>query len=263
MEGITMKLRTAIIVGVCATTAQLSTGAFSADVFSGYTLLKQETKEMQDDDFLNQGMTAVAKGATLFASIGKNGKSCETCHGQGGKRLDLKLIASYPVLDSKTQRPITLQQRVINMWSETLGNAPLKYESDDALALEAFVRNLARGQVVNVQTGGRMAPFIEQGKKLYEETRAGQLDMACGNCHSLYPGLKLRAQVLSQGQSNGFPLYRLADGKVVGVQTRMTQCYDQFRAEGYPYGSEEYTLLELYMNVRGNGLKIETPAVRF
>jgi sulfur-oxidizing protein SoxA len=75
--------------------------------------------------------------------------------------------------------------------------------------------------------------------------------------------LKLRAQVLSQGQSNGFPLYRLANGRVVGLQTRISQCFDQFRAEGYPYGSEENTLLELYINARGNGLKIETPAVRF
>lgn len=218
---------------------------------------------MQDDDFLNEGMVAVTTGRKLFASPGKNGKSCESCHGEGGKDLDLKHIASYPVLDVKTQRPITLQQRLINEWTEKLGNAPLKYESGDALALETFVRNLARGQVVSVKMDGEMAPFIEQGKKLYEETRAGQLDMACGSCHALYPGLKLRAQVLSQGQSNGFPTYRLANGRVVGVQTRISQCYDQFRADGYPYGSEENTLLELYMAARGNGLKIETPAVRF
>ena len=258
-----MKLRATVVSGICAATAIFSAVAYSAEVFSGYTLLKQETKEMQDDDFLNQGMATVEKGAKLFSRPGKNGKSCESCHEAKGKKLDPKQIATFPILDKKTQRPITLQQYVINKWTEVLGNEPLKYESDDALALEAFVRNLARGQVVNVQTGGKMAPFMDQGKKLYEETRAGQLDMACASCHALYPGLKLRAQVLSQGQSNGFPLYRLADGKVVGVQTRMKQCYDQFRAEGYPYGSEENSLLELYMNARGNGLKIETPAVRF
>lgn len=258
-----MKLKKTMTIAVSAVVIQMSPSAFSADVFSGYTLLKQETKEMQDDDFLNQGMSSVARGATLFSGAGKNGKSCESCHEKGGKKLDPKAIATFPILDKKTQRPVTLQQYVINKWTEVLGNEPLKYESDDALALETFVRNLARGQVINVKTDGKMAPFIEQGKKLYEETRAGQLDMACGSCHALYPGLKLRAQVLSQGQSNGFPLYRLADGKVVGVQTRMRQCYDQFRADGYPYGSEENTLLELYMGARSNGLKIETPAVRF
>jgi sulfur-oxidizing protein SoxA len=263
MGGKNMKLRSTIIAGACVVAAQAGMSALSAEVYSGYTLLKHETREMQDDDFLNQGMEAVERGKKLFASVGKNGKSCETCHGQGGKKLAPKVIATYPVLNNKSQRPITLQQHVIDEWTEKLGNAPLKYESSDALALEAFVRNLARGELVNVQTGGKMAPFYEQGKKLYEETRAGQLDMACANCHGYYPGLKLRAQVLSQGQSNGFPLYRLANGRVVGLQTRISQCFDQFRAEGYPYGSEENTLLELYINARGNGLKIETPAVRF
>lgn len=258
-----MKLKTLLRVIACGVIGHSSMTAHSAEVFSGYTLLKQETKEMQDDDFLNQGMASVEKGRTMFASAGKNGKSCESCHEKGGKNLNPKVIATFPALDKRTQRPITLQQYVINKWTELLGNAPLKYESDDALALEAFVRNLARGEVVNVSTGGKMAPFYEQGRKLYEETRAGQLDMACNNCHGYYPGLKLRAQVLSQGQSNGFPLYRLANGKVVGLQTRINQCYDQFRAEGHPYGSDAMTLLELYVNARGNGLKIETPAVRF
>jgi sulfur-oxidizing protein SoxA len=207
-------------------------------------------------------METVAKGAVLFSAQGRKGVSCASCHGEGGKKLDPKHIARYPVLDSKTKRPITLQQRVIDEWSEQLGNSPLKYESDDALALEAFVRHLARGQLVNVQTDGAMAPFYEAGQKLFE-TRAGQLNMSCNLCHENHAGEKLRAQVLSQGQTNGFPLYRLANGKVVGSQTRFNQCYDAFRAKPYPFGSEEYTLLELYANSRGNGLKIETPAVRF
>ncbi len=257
-----MKLKTAMILGAGLAAALSCASAFSADVFSGYTLLKKETKAMQDDDFQNQGMEAVAKGAAMFSAQGQNGKSCSTCHGEGGKKLVPKHIARYPVLDAKTHRPITLQQRILNEWAERLGNAPLKYESDEALALEAFVRNLAHGQVVNVQTGGAMAPFYEQGKQLFE-TRAGQLNMACNLCHDDHPGQLLRAQTLSQGQTNGFPTYRLANQKVVGTQTRINQCYKSIRAEEQPVGTEEFALMELYMNARGNGLKIETPAVRF
>ncbi len=257
-----MKLKTTIILSAGFATLCAGAGAFSAEPFSGYTLLRQETRAMQDDDFSNPGMEAVAKGAAMFTAIGKSGKSCSTCHGEDGKQLDAKHLARYPVLDARTKRPITLQQRVINEWAEQNGNAPLKYESDEALALEAYVRGLARGQTVNVQTDGAMAPFYEAGKKLYE-TRAGQLNMACSSCHDDFAGQKLRAQVLSQGQTNGFPLYRLATGKLTGSQTRFNQCYDAFRANPYPFGSEEYTLLELYANARGNGLKIETPAVRF
>jgi len=257
-----MKLKTTILLstGIAALCAYVS--AFSAEPFSGYTLLKQETKEMQDDDFVNPGMEAIAKGTAMFSASGKNGKSCASCHGEGGKKLDPRRLAQYPVLDAKTKRPISLQQRILNEWTEQLGNAPLKYESDDALALEALMRNLARGQVVNVQIDGAMSPFYEAGKKLYE-TRSGQLNMACNQCHDDFAGQKLRAQVLSQGQTNGFPLYRLATGKLTGAQTRFNQCFDAFRAKPYPFGSDEYTLLELYTNARGNGLKIETPAVRF
>lgn len=257
-----MKLKTAILLGAGLGTALSCASAFSGEVFSGYTVLQQSTKEMQDDDFLNLGMEAVAKGAKLFSAQGKNGKSCTTCHGENGKKLDPKRIAQYPVLDAKTKRPITLQQRIIDEWAERLGNAPLKYESGDAVALETFVRNLAHGQVVNVQTDGAMAPFIEQGKTLFE-ARAGQLNMACNLCHDHHPGQKLRAQTLSQGQTNGFPTYRLANSKVIGTQTRINQCFQSVRAEQQPVGSEAFALMELYLNAHGNGLKIETPAVRF
>jgi len=257
-----MKLKTAMLLGAGMTVALSCASAFSGEVFSGYTLLKKETREMQDDDFQNQGLESVAKGAAMFSTQGKNGKSCTTCHGEGGKKLDPKRIAQYPVLDAKTKRPITLQQRVINEWAEQLGNAPLKYESDDALALETFVRNLAKGEAVNVQTTGAMAPFYEQGKKLVEK-RGGQYNMACNLCHDDHPGQLLRAQTLSQGQTNGFPTYRLANQKVIGTQTRINQCYVSVRAEVQPTGTEAFALMELYMNARGNGLKIETPAVRF
>jgi sulfur-oxidizing protein SoxA len=257
-----MKLkRIALLVGGIIASG-LCASATPQEVYSGYTQLQQETKAMQDDDFLNPGMLGVTRGAVMFALPGRSGKSCASCHGVGGKDLNVKHIARYPVLDDKTRRPITLQQRIINEWTERLGNPPLEYEGDIALTLEAFVRNLARGQLVDVQTDGDMAPFYAAGKKLFE-TRSGQLNMACNLCHDKHAGDMLRAQVLSQGQTNGFPLYRLATGRLTGVQTRIDECFDAIRAEPYPYGSEEYTLLELYMNARGNGLRIETPAVRF
>jgi sulfur-oxidizing protein SoxA len=257
-----MKLKKMMFVGAGFAIAVSSAMAFSEELYSGYSLLQAETKEMQDDDFMNPGMDAVARGGKMFATPGNKGAACTNCHGEGGKKLDPKRIASYPVLDVKTQRPVTLQQRVINCWIEQAGNLPLVYEGDDALALEAFVRNLARGQVVNVQIDGAMAPHYEKGKQLFEK-RGGQYNMACNLCHDHHPGQKLRAQVLSQGHTNGTPQYRLESGKVIGAQTRINQCFRSVRAEERAPGNEEYALMELYMNARGNGLKIETPAVRF
>lgn len=229
---------------------------------SGYEYLKAESQEMQDDEFQNPGMQWVEAGAERFNTPGANGESCGSCHGEEGEKLDPARIARYPVYDATLKRPVTLQQRIHMESEQRLGNKPMGYDSKEALQLEVFVRHLARGQKVNVQTTGPMQRYYEKGDKIYH-TRAGQLDMACTLCHDLYAGQKIRANTLSQGQSNGYPAYRLKNGRINGLHSRFNQCYRQFRAEKMPLGNEDYVALEVYVNARGNGLEIETPGVRF
>ena len=93
--------------------------------------------------------------------------------------------------------------------------------------------------------------------------RWGQVDIACHQCHDYHAGATFRGQKLTQGQSNGFPVYRFTEGNVVGVQERITECLTNLRAEPYELGSEEYINLEVYMSARSNGLKIETPGIRY
>lgn len=233
-----------------------------AEPKSGYEYLQQESKEMQDDDFMNPGMNAVEAGATMFQAAGTNGKSCASCHGESGEKLDTARIAAYPVFNEKLGKPVTLQQQIHICWTNMLKNEPLKYDSPNALNLEVFVRNLARGEKVNVQINGPMRPYWEKGETIYH-SRAGQLDMSCNLCHVNYAGLKIRANTLSQGQSNGFPAYRLKNGKINGLHSRFNGCYRQFRASELEPGNDDYVALEVYVNARGNGLTIETPGVRF
>jgi sulfur-oxidizing protein SoxA len=68
--------------------------------------------------------------------------------------------------------------------------------------------------------------------------------------------------VLSQGQSNGFPTYRLKWQKLGSLHRRFRGCNKQVRAKPYGYGSDEYVNLELFVASRGNGLPVETPAIR-
>ena len=75
-------------------------------------------------------------------------------------------------------------------------------------------------------------------------------------------GLNLRAERVSQGQINGFPSYLLRWSKVASVHKRIQYCNEQARAVPFSINSEEYNALQLYLSFRGNGLKIETPAVR-
>lgn len=229
---------------------------------SGYDFLSPESQQMQDDDFENPGSIVVDTGADMFVTAGKNGKSCASCHGDDGGKLDVKHLATYPVFDKKLNKPITLQQKIHMELESKLGNEKLKYDSKEVLALEVFVRNLARGEKVNVKVDGPMKPFFEKGKEIYH-ARSGQLNMACTQCHDSYYGKRIRANLLSQGQSNGYPAYRLKNGKVNGLHSRFNGCYKNFRATKSKPGNDDYVALEVYLGWRGNGLMIEAPGIRF
>lgn len=237
--------------------------ALSLEPVSGYALLDESTRAMQDDDFENPGMVAVDRGSELFHELRPDEEyRCSDCHGEDGAELDPEAIARYPVFDPNLGGVVTLQKRINHCWEIHLDRFPLNPGHSSLIALETYVRNLARGRPVNVQTDGPVAPLLERGQQLYN-TRFGQLDLACRHCHIQHQGQMLRGQKLSQGQANGFPEYRLGKGRITSFQQRMTECFASFRAEPFEYGSEEYDLLELYVTSRGNGLPIETPAVRF
>jgi len=234
-----------------------------AEPLSGYVFIDESTQAMQDDEFENPGMVTVDYGSELFHEHREDEEySCSSCHGEDGAELDTRRIASFPVFDANLGGLVTLQERVNYCWEISMDRFPLTLGHADLIALETFVRNRARGEEVNVQTDGEMAPLIARGEALYN-TRFGQLDMACRHCHVQHQGQMLRGQRLSQGQANGFPEYRLGRGRITSLQQRLTECFVSFRAEPFEAGSEEYRLLELYVMSRGNGLKIETPAVRF
>jgi len=232
------------------------------EIKSGYEYLTPATQEMQDDDFANPGMTAVEEGRVEFHKAGVNDKSCASCHGENGSKLNLKKIASYPIYNKEYEKPFTLQEQINFCGEEYLDNVPYVYDCTDLVELEAFVRYKARGEKVNVDITGPLKPFYEKGKKLYN-TRFGQMNMACVVCHDQFAGQRLRGQVLSQGHSNGFPEYRLGSGKMTSLHGRMEECFRSFRADTIDRGSDELINLELYLHSRGNGLAIETPAVRY
>jgi len=237
--------------------------AWAYEPVSGYEFLNESTREMQDDDFENPGMVTVDRGAELFNEHRPDEEtSCSGCHGEDGTGLDSKAIARYPVFDPGIGGLVTLQDRVSYCWEYNLDRFPPEYDHPDLVALETFVRHQAKGETVDVATDGPVAPLLARAKDLYR-TRFGQLDMSCYHCHVQHQGQMLRGQKLSQGQANGFPEYRLGRGRITSLHGRMRECFISFRADPFDAGSDEFRLLELYLMQRGNGLQIETPAVRF
>jgi sulfur-oxidizing protein SoxA len=231
------------------------------EVYSGWRFRSTETQELEEDDFDNPAFSAVDQGKELWATVtGSNGKSCATCHDKAEDTMK-GVRASMPKWDKDLGKPITLEQQINECRTERLGAEKLKFDHSDMLAMTAYVGLQSRGMPVKVQTDGPMAEWTEKGKKIYY-TRVGQLDMSCANCHEDNYGNRIRADHLSQGQINGFPTYRLKWNGLGSVHRRFKGCMKNIRAKPYKVGGDEFVALELYVASRGQGLSVETPAVR-
>ena len=228
---------------------------------SGYLFLDAATRALQDDDFQNPGGFALMRGEQLWSTPdGTTGKSCASCHGPA--ETAMKGVASrYPAYDPEAGGLLNLELRINREREVRMGAAPLAYESDAMLALSAYISAQSRGMPIDVQVDGPAVDYFEAGQSFYFRRR-GQLDLACSQCHDDLIGQKLRGDTISQGQINGFPLYRLMWRRLASRHRMFEWCNTSLRAEPYPYGSEEYLALELYIAWRGRGLPIESPAVR-
>jgi sulfur-oxidizing protein SoxA len=231
------------------------------ELISGYWFRADETRAMQDDEFENPGLLMVERGAELWDVVdGAAGKSCASCHNDATETMK-GVAAHFPKWNEKLGKPVNLEQQINLCRTGSMQAEAWKYDSEPLVAMTTFVRHQSHGMPVNVQIDGPMAPFFEQGQQLYYERR-GQLDMACASCHEANTGKYLRSDHLSQGQTNGFPTYRLKWQGVGSLHKRFVGCMQDVRAEPYKAGSDEFVNLELYTAWRGNGLPIEAPSVR-
>ena len=228
---------------------------------SGYTYASVETRAMQDDEFENPGYIWVDKGAELWEKPdGAAGKSCMHCHADATESMR-GVGARYPVYDGEIDKLINVEHRINQCRTSRMNASAWLWESEPLLAMTAFVKNQSKDMPMSPVIDGPAAPFFKAGKAFYLQRR-GQLDMACIHCHEMNHGNMLRAQRLSQGMANGFPLYRLKWQSLGSLHRRIGRCNEQVRAEPYALGADEYVNLELYLAWRARGLPVETPAVR-
>ena len=150
------------------------------------------------------GLLWVEQGRELWRHAdGASGASCATCHGEAVESMR-GVRTRYPHFDPQRGKLINLEQQ-INRCREAHMQAPAyPYESAALLALTTFVSFQSRGLPMDVRSDGPAAPFFEAGKVFFHQRR-GQLDLACAHCHDQQAGQRLRGEVISQGQTNGFP----------------------------------------------------------
>jgi sulfur-oxidizing protein SoxA len=167
----------------------------------------------------------------------------------------------YPQIDRGSAMLINLEGRIQQCRERRQQAAPLRYESEELLALTALVRMQSRGMPLAIEIDLQNRRHFERGRELYYR-RVGQMNLACAHCHQDNWGKKLGPETVSQGHGNPYPIYRLEWQTMGSLHRRFRSCLSGVRAEMLPYGAPEYLDLELYLAWRSGNLPIETPGVR-
>lgn len=234
--------------------------AAAADKRSGYLDASPQTRAIQDDDDANPAFLWVRRGEAMWTeTTGSAGKSCESCHGPPSAMRGV--AARHPAYDPSMRRPVTLEQRVNRCRTDRQGAPALPPDSDELLAITAFVGLQSRGMPVAIEAGGPARPALDRGRRLFA-TRQGQLNLACSQCHDERAGKRLAGSVIPQGHPNGYPLYRLEWQSLGSLDRRLRNCLTGIRAAPYAPDSPELADLAFFLAWRANGLPVETPAVR-
>ncbi len=230
---------------------------------SGYEFMEPATRQLQDDDFLNPAFLLMERGLALWEQdwpgAPEGARSCRACHGEPESLRGV--AARYPVYDEARGGMVNLEMRLNAEIAGRLGGEPLAWESEDLLALTILVGTQSRGLPMQIAVDDRVQAWAVRGREIYQ-TRRGQLNLSCANCHEDHWGQKLRGDTISQGHINAFPVFRLTWDEVGSRQRIFTWCMEAVRAEPYAAGSDEYLALETWLALRGRGLPVETPGVR-
>ena len=107
----------------------------------------------------------VLQGETLWASkAGATNWSCADCHGD--PRTSMKGVAAcYPTFEPELAQPLDLEGRINRCRVEHQGAAPFAWESEDLLALTAFVAYQSRGPPITVPSNAALWPFFDFGRR--------------------------------------------------------------------------------------------------
>ncbi|HEY1431387.1 MAG TPA: sulfur oxidation c-type cytochrome SoxA [Stellaceae bacterium] len=241
--------------------AALAAGIAPEERLSGYDLAGREIRAMQDDDTANPGMLWVLQGEALWAQqIGAAGRSCADCHGNARDSMR-GVAARYPAFDAALGRPLDLEQRINQCRIGHQRAEPLAWESDELLALSAFIARQSRGLPIEISVGPQLRPFLDQGRQLFQQ-REGQLNLSCSQCHDDLWGKRLAGSVIPQGHPTGYPVYRLEWQSLGSLQRRLHNCMTGVRAEPFDNGAPQAVALELYLMERARGMLMDAPAVR-
>lgn len=233
----------------------LAATAGAQEIRPSRDFLSPELRAQQEDPSRHPAWLWVEDGQALW----RQGEgSCQSCHGDIATMRGV--AARYPAVAADGAL-LNLEGRIERCRVEQQRQPAFGYESAPLLSLTAAIAAQSRGLPMSVATDGAAAPFLAEGRRFYE-TRQGQLNLACFQCHDDNAGRRLRGDVISNGLPTGYPAYRLDWNTLGSLHRRLRACSLGVRATQLPLGSPEYLALELYIASRANGLPMEAPGLR-
>jgi sulfur-oxidizing protein SoxA len=217
------------------------------------------------DPFVNPAADRIETGAALFAKAGPSGKSCAACHA------DAKAFTGWAVHMPKwyasASKLLGVEEFVYRHAKATTG-ADYLMQGRENTDLSVYLYSLSNGQPIAVDLASPEAKRVYEFGKLLYETKIGQFDFSCSDCHSVSKGGNkwLRGQFVGdgKGQMDHFPLWRTSrgSGEVWDVRKRLQWCNVQVRADELPPDAAEYDALELYLKSLSQGMKLTAPNIR-
>lgn len=232
------------------------------EIHSGWLYRTDETRALQTDSFQNPGMLGIEQGEEIWNTVeGEAGKSCASCHNDASESMK-GVGAAYPKWNAKAGKPYNLELQINDCRVNNMKAEPYKFDDANQIATVAYIRHQSHSMPVKLDLSeGDMQAWWEKGKEAYYR-RTGQLNLSCASCHEENYGNNIRADHLSQGQLNGFPTYRLKQGRLISVHNRFRGCIRDTRATQPDAFSDVLMALEVYVTWRATGLSVETPAIR-
>ncbi len=213
------------------------------------------------DPIENPGMWAVDRGEELFKKAGGSGAACSTCH-TDAKTAFKTWAASMPKWEPRLNKVLGIEE-FITRHARTTTGARMTMETDDNRSMAVYLRFIANGAPIQIDTSAEAKAAIERGKAL-SSRKVGQLNFACTDCHGISANHWIRGQWLGElkGQTDHFPTWRTSLQAIWDIRQRFQWCQVNIRADELPPDAKEYGDLELYLTSQSEGLKLSVPGIR-
>ena len=214
------------------------------------------------DSIENPGMWAVDRAQELFNLKTPSGSSCSSCHADA-KAAFKTWAAGMPKWEPRLNKVLGVEEFVTRHARTTTG-VDWPMETDNNRAMSVYLRFLANGEPIKLDTGSADAKAALDRGKVLSQRKVGQLNFACTDCHGISANKWIRGQWLGEpkGQIDHFPTWRTSLQAIWDIRQRFQWCQVNIRADELPPDAKEYGDLELYLTSQNEGQKLSVPGIR-